>query len=741
LKKKIIYDKSKILYFSSYPPRECGIATFTKDLTMAMDKKFNPRLKSKILAINDNGSSIYNYGKNVVMQIDESDIEQYIDIAEKINKNNKIKLVNIQHEFGIFGGEKGEFLIPFLEKLEKPVVITFHSLIPKPNKERLKLVKALAKRSNAVVVMANHAVEILKNKYELKSDKIYMIHHGVPLIYFLKDNSEIKKLLNLKNKIIISTFGLINRGKGIEYVIKALPNLVKKYPNLLFLIIGETHPNVRREEGELYRNGLVSLVKKLGLKNHVKFYNKYLSLSEIISYLKATDVYVYSALDVNQIVSGTLAYAMGAGKAIVATPSLYANEMMKNKRGIIVKLKNSESMTSAIEKILSDKKLKESLERNVYRFSRRMIWQNVAAKYLDVFKKIIDVNEKIGMSKLPKLKLGHLINMTDDTGIIQHAKHSLPNRFSGYSIDDNARALIVATKYYNKFQSNKSLELINTYLGFLYHCKVKDTYFHNFMSYDKKFLDKKGSEDCFGRTLWATGFLVNSKVDKNLKASAKFIFDNAVKNVDNLRSVRARAFSIIGLYYYYNVYKNENILEKIKRLADKLVESYRINSDKEWKWFEKVITYSNGKLPEALFLAYKVGKEKKYLEVAEESLNFLSSLLILNNKLVLIGHNGWFNFGGKRSYYDQQPVDASSMVQVYVSAFKVTKKEEYYDKAFLAYSWFLGNNSINQVVYDELSGGCYDGLRPSCINLNQGAESTICHLLARLSLEDLSLLK
>jgi glycosyltransferase involved in cell wall biosynthesis len=737
MSEKSVKDKSFILYVSTYPPRECGIATFTRDLTTAMDKKFNPSLKSKVLAVNENGSSIYNYQGKVSMQLNESDIENYIEAAEKVNRNDKIKLVCIEHEFGIFGGEEnGEFLIPFLEKLDKPVVVTLHSVVPDPSDERLRVMKAIAKRSKLITVMAETAVDILDTDYGIPRNKMHVIHHGVPSIDFLKNNLEIKKNLGLDGKIVLSTFGLINKGKGIEYVIRALPRLVEKYPNLLYVIVGETHPVVRRREGEEYRNKLINLAKDLGLKDNVKFYNKYLSLEEIIEYLKASDIYIYSALDENQIVSGTLAYALSAGKAVIATPSLYAKEMLREDRGLLVDFRDANSMESAIGKILGDSELKNKLEKKAYAFTRQMTWPNVAVNYLNVFKKLITVKKTIGIHKLPPIKLSHLITLTDDNGVIQHAKHSLANRETGYTLDDNTRALVVAIMHYDIFKSEKILKLINTYMSYIYYSQKEDGNLHNLMAYDKKFLDEVGSEDSYGRTLWATGRLINSKVSSNLKASAKFVFDNALKNIDDLTSVRAKVFSLIGLYYYYKIHKDKNIYDKIVKLADNLLEAYGDNSSNNWNWFEDSLTYSNGKIPEAMFLAYDVTKNEKYLEVARTSLKFLTSLLMMAGKLVLIGHKGWYKRGKERAFYDQQPVDASSMVQVYMTAYKITGKREYYENALIGFQWFLGRNSLNQVVYDEITGGCYDGLLPECINLNQGAESTISYLLARLRLEE-----
>ena len=726
-------NKSWVLYISTFPPRECGIATFTKELTTAMDRKFNPKLKSKLLAMNDNGSSFYDYGTKVKFQLDDRDIEAYLELAKRINKNPTIKLINIQHEFGIFGGEYGLYLIPFLETLEKPVVITFHSVLPNPDPTRKKVVKALAKRCDAIIVMAKKAIDILEKDYEIDIKKIYCIPHGTPSIPFTA--KETKKNLGLEGKKIISTFGLLSKNKGVEYVIEALPQIVKEHPEALFLVIGETHPQVRKHEGEFYRNFLIKRVEELNLKSHVKFYNKYLTLKEIIKYLKATDVYVNSAKDPNQITSGTLAYAVGCGKAIVATRSLYASEILSEERGIIVDFGDSTKIAESINYLLSNPEKRKEMEKKAYEYGRQMVWNNVAAGYLNVYKSIIEISEKIGLHKFPRIRLNHLINLTDDTGVIQHAKHTLSDRAEGYTLDDNARSLMVAVKYYQKTKEEATLKLVNTYLSFIRYMQKEDGKFHNLLSYDRKFLDKEGSEDSFGRTLWATGYLINTKLPEGIRALAKFIFDNAVKHVPNLKSPRAKAFSILGMYHYYKVHKHPDIILKVRKLSDSLLKRYQQTHNEDWIWFEDYLTYSNGRLPESLFYAYDMTKEKKYLEVAEKTLNFLSSIVLLDNKLVLIGHNGWFNKNGKRAFYDQQPVDAASMVQAYLAAYKITKKEEYYEKALISFNWFLGKNSLNQTVYDESTGGCYDGLLPNCINLNQGAESTISYLIARLSFD------
>ena len=727
-------NKNCVLYMSTFPPRECGIATFTKDLVDSMDKKFNPALKSEVLAINDNGSSIYNYDGKVSFQLDQTDMEGYTSIAEEINGRKDIKIVNVQHEFGIFGGNAGDHLLPFLEKVKKPIVVTFHSVVPAPDECKKRVVEHIFRKASAVVVMAKESVRILKEDYEVNdSKKIFFVPHGVPQVPFNSKNS--KEKVRLENRIVLSTFGLMNRGKGIEYVIESLPQIVKNFPEIIYLVIGETHPQVRKMEGESYRNSLVKLVEELGLRDNVRFYNKYLALAEIIAYLNATDIYVSPSLDENQIVSGTLSYALGCGKAIISTSTAYAKEVLAKNRGILIDFRNPETIGNAIFTLLSDSKLREEMEKNAYELGRKMIWPNVAAEYLGVFNKVVNLREDT-IKKFPALKLSHLASLTDNVGVIHHAKHSVPNRKTGYTLDDNTRALIAAVKHYNIFKSQKSLELIKTYLSFLHYAQKEDGTFHNLLDYERKFLDEEGSEDSYGRALMASGFVVSSNVPENIKATAKFIFDNAVRSVYKLRFLRAKAFSIIGLYYYFRKYKHDDIVEKVKALADSLADAYRENSANEWKWFEPYLTYSNGKLPESLFFAYSITKDKKYLEIAEESLDFLSKTLIVDGKMVLIGNKGWYRKEGERAFYDQQPVDAASMVQSFLTAYSLTKKKIYYSNAVLAFNWFLGKNSLNQMIYDEITGGCFDGLSENTINLNQGAESTISYLLARLSLEE-----
>jgi glycosyltransferase involved in cell wall biosynthesis len=726
------FKNSKICFLSNFPPKECGIATFTQDLITSMNKRFNPKVKSRVIALNEE-SSMYNYDSRVFMQMNKDYLADYISIANRINRSDKIKIVCIQHEFGIFGGEYGSYIIPFLDTVKKPVVVTFHSVLPSPDNLRKKVVNFIGEKSAAIIVMADAAVDILHNDYGVPKNKIHVIRHGIPDTP-LKPAEQYKRKLRLENNIVLSTFGLLSRGKGIEYMIKALPYLVKKYPNILYVIIGETHPVIRKREGEEYRNYLTNLVKKLNLQENVKFYNKYLNVEEIIEYLLASDIYVCTNLEKNQIVSGTLSYAMGCGKAVVSTPNLYAEEVLSHDRGVLAEFQNPKSFAEGIDKILSDLEWKKRIEQNAYAFGRSMIWPNVASSYLHLFNKVVKLREET-TEKYPKIKLNHLKTLTDEIGCIQFSNLSTPDATSGYTVDDNARALIVSTMHDRLYNSEISKELSKIYLNFLE--KVHDgSGRFNDIEYENKKLNP-ASEDAMGRALWSLGHLINNGKDEEYIKKAKEMFDKAHLSITEESSSRAKSFSIIGLYHYYNKYNEERILSKMKQLVDSLVESYKKEAREEWSWFESYLTYSNSKIPEALFLAYNLTKNLEYLKIAERSLKFLTGIVFFKDELSPIGQNGWYNRNGVRSFFDQQPIDASSMVQTYLTAYTITKNEEYYNNAVLAFNWFLGKNHLKQMIYNDVTGGCHDGLSKNSINLNQGAESTIEYLISRLMLEEI----
>ncbi len=729
-----------ILYLSSFPPRECGIATFTRRLTDAIDKEIAPNVKSKICAINSNGTSIYNYPRKVIMQINETEMEDYIKRAYDINKRPEIKIVNIQHEYGLFGGEQGEYLMAFLELLQKPFVITMHTVLPRPDEKMQKVTHIIAEKAVGVTVMNKTAKELLHQVYKIKKNKIHVIPHGVFHVPFPSKNNA-KRKLNLQGKFVLSTFGMISRDKGIEYAIKALPDIVKQYPNVLYLIIGATHPQVLKDEGEKYRNMLKRLIVKHKLQKNVKFYNKYISEKEIPDFLRATDVYIYPMLSREQASSGSLSDAMSCACPAIATKSQYAKSIINHQRGYLVNFRNSTQIRSALFDLIEDKVLRKEMTKNAYFYTRYMTWQNVALSYFKLFNKHAKIIPQDN-SKLPPIKLNYIKNLTDNFGIIQFATHTKPDHHSGYCVDDNARALLGCVEQYEKRKSSATAKLIDIYLNFINFTQKNNGHFHNFVSYHKTYNDLNESDDSFGRTIWALGRTISSTcLNESQQILANKLFKKSYQNIPRQLSNRALAFTIIGLYYIANSPHNnyQNIKNTINTLANKLIKNLQNTTAKQtngWYWFEDVLTYSNYKLPESLFRAYKITKNKQYKEIAEKTLQFLNTITFEKIEYFSpIGQDGWYYRNGKRAYFDQQPEDAASAVEALVIAHQITKKKIYKEQADLAFGWFLGKNHLNQMVYDEATGGCYDGLGKYSLNFNQGAESTLSYFLARLAIE------
>ena len=727
------FNDLDIVFLATFPPRECGIATFTRDLVSSINQRLPKDKKAGIIAMNSNGVNIYNYPPEVVYQISDTDMNDYIEAARQINNSPRIKLVNIQHEFGIFRGTWGDNILAFLEVVNKPVIITFHSVLPHPDPKLRKVVKAICEKVSEIVVMTNKGVDLLRNTYHVNTP-IQVIPHGIPKVSF-EDQSEEKTKLGYEKKLVLSSFGMISAGKGYEYVIESLPKVVKKYPNLLYLIIGETHPVTRKEHGEDYRNLLIDKVKKLKLEKHVKFYNKYLTLEEIIQYLKATDIYISSGMNPNQITSGTLSYAMGCGRAVISTSFLHAKDAITPERGVLVGFKNPKAFERAILSVLDDPEMRREMEKKAYYYTRPMTWPNVAMHYCDMFDKYLDLKEH-EFESLPEIDASHLIRLTDNFGVIQFAVQSTPDINSGYTLDDNARAILVCAKHYEKFREFKQLDLIKTYLNYLKYVQKDDGKLYNFVNKDKEL--SQWSEDAHGRAIWALGYLIsNPNIPDDFKREAEGILIKAIKASDEIKSPRAISFILQGLYFYNTVANSMKTRRQISQMADSLVQIYKSVSNPSWKWFEPYMTYANSKLPEALLYAYLATGKREYLDIGLESLDFLISETFKDETFVPIGQRGWYYKDEKRADYDQQPIEASYMVQSLILAYKIVRDEKYKNYALRAFQWFIGKNTLNQVIYDASTGGCYDGLGENAINLNQGAESTISYLMARLFLMDL----
>lgn len=679
-----------LVFISTFVPRECGIATFTRDL---FDSINAPK---GIIAMSDKK---YSYGKEVIGEIREGKVDDYINIAREINNNDKIKLIHIQHEFGIFGGEYGSHILYFLNEIKKPVIITFHTVLSQAEEKRKEVVQEIAQKVKAIIVMNFESKKILEEEYNISKNIISYIPHGIPSVPLSSGEKE-KKELRLENNIVLSTYGLISEGKGIEYFIQALSEVVKYFPNIKYLVLGETHPVVKRREGEKYRNFLKSEVDRLGLKKNVTFYNKYLNSKDIEYFLNATDVYLSPMLDPKQSASGTISFALGCGKPVISTSTSYAKNIIKENKGILVGFKNPDEISKAIIEIIRDSSKIKQMGINAYIESRFMTWDNVALSHIEIYKKYMEIKVEY-----PKLKLNHMKRLTNNYGIVQFANNTIPNMEYGYSMDDNARALIVAV-------NEKEDKLAKIYLNFIKKNQKEDGSFYNYINKDRVVENEEIAEDVQGRVIWALG-----KTSKG-----KEMFNRALSYIKNIQSPRAKAFAIMGL-------KEEKELMKV--FADDLVKLFTQGKKREWDWFEDCLTYSSSRIPESLLFAYSNLGEKKYLDVAQKSIDFLISKTFSKNKYIPIGQNGWFLKNKRRALFDQQPEDPASMVELLVYAYEITKKEEYKDRAIIAFEWFLGKNHLRQVVYDDSTGGCYDGLGKESLNINQGAESTVCYLLAR----------
>lgn len=730
-------NKPCIAYVATYPPRECGIATFTADLTNAFDGLFAPRIESKIIAINQNEITRYSYNNKVIFQIAQNNKNDYLDCAKKINAHKKIKLIHIEHEFGIYGENFGANLLHLLKEARKPIVITFHTVLPKPVPEMKKVVEEINDYCRLIFVMTKLSKQILMSDYNISDDKIKIVPHGIhPSSY--APSQKTKKILKLQDKVVLSTFGMIGPGKGIEYAIEALPAIIEKYPNIIYLIVGATHPVVLQNEGEKYRNFLIDKVTTLNLQNHVIFYNEYFKYEKLLQFLQATDIYLSLSLNPDQAVSGTLSYALGAGRPAISTAFAQAREDVTEEVGYLVGFNDTKQIEETLLKMLAKPESMEQMSKNAYFRTRNMVWQNVALSYMrEIINVVPELNAK--EKNVPKIKLEHLNKMTDEFGLFQFAELTEPNPKFGYTLDDNARALVAVTEHYEKNQDKLSLKLAGVYLNFIEYV-YKENKLNNYVNYDKSINIESNTqenlEDSHTRGLYALAYASSSmEFAPELRKKAKDLFLLGQKKTNQqISSPRAVSFYIKALCKWTVVENNQSIIDEINKNCDHLVELYKTNNVPGWQWFEDILAYSNGVIPESLLLAYKITGDQRYFNIAKTTLDFLLSHSFKESICIPIGQQKWFKKGSERTYFDQQPEEVTSLVQVLSTMFEISKDEYYKEKMINAFNWFLGNNLLGQVVYDQETGGCYDGVQETEINLNQGAESTISYLIARLTI-------
>jgi glycosyltransferase involved in cell wall biosynthesis len=732
----------KIAYIGTYPPRECGIGTFTRNLLKSMDNnngvKRDP-VERFVIAINDYEQT-YDYPGEVKLTVRQEHQRDYIKAAKFINISGA-DLCILEHEFGIFGGQSGIYILPLLHRLEIPLIVTLHTVVKTPSYNEKAVIQEICKMANKIVLMSKKAIEFLTNIYNIPKEKIVFIEHGVPDIQFNQEQS--KKEFKLENKKVLLTFGLLSRNKGIETVIKALPKIVEKFPDTFYIILGKTHPNVLRHSGEEYRNYLLLLIKSLKMENHVFFLNEFISQKELFKYLSAADIYITPYLNEAQVTSGTLSYAVGTGSACISTPYWHAQELLAEGRGRLFNFNDSKKLSTILMELLDKPDLLKNLRQKAYDYGRKISWPIIGEKYITLSEKILNEKPEVVVKKemiidpliLPPFSLVHIERLTDDTGIIQHAKFGIPNLKEGYCLDDNARALLMVLMAYRQKKNVLALKLSPIYLSYIQYMQNKDGTFRNFLSFSRNFLDTVGSEDCFGRAVWALGYLLGNAPNDAYYQSGKSIFFNASPNFEKLQSIRGIANTMVGISYYLKSnMDDESMKGRIRSLAYNLVRHYEEQSSPDWKWFEPSLAYDNGMLPLALLHSAEILNDDKLMLVAMETMDFLTKITIRDGYLSSIGNENWHKKGGgEPSMFAQQPVDALAMVLMFYQAFHLTKDKEYLNKLFTSFMWFLGENDLRINLFDFETMGCCDGLESYGVNRNQGAESSLAYLISHLT--------
>lgn len=729
-------DHAEILFISSYPPRECGIATYSQDLIDALNTKFSTSISIKVCAL-ESGAMNYAYPGEVVSTLDTSNPDQYKSVAAAINSNKKLKLVLIQHEFGFFRKQEEAFQ-DFISTISKPIILVFHTVLIHPNEHLLTQVRKITDVCRSVIVMTHNSAEILIKDYGVRKHKISIIPHGTHLVPHL--NVEfLKSKYGLSGRKVLSTFGLLNAGKGIETTLDAMPAIIEQCPEVIFLLLGKTHPEVVTSEGEKYRSMLEKKVSENGLQDHVVFINNYLSLSDLLEYLQLTDVYLFTTKDPNQAVSGTFAYAMSCACPIISTPIPHAKELLSSDTGIIFDFGRSDQLAEGVIRLLKDENLRRTISTNALQKIVSTAWENSAVSHAMLIWKITGKSKTIKYN-VPVILLDHLDRMSTETGIIQFSRVNQPDIQSGYTLDDNARALVTVCMHYMLTGDNDSILKIRKYLRFIHHCQQPSGEFLNYVNENNEFTvqnEEVNLDDSNGRALWALGYTLSLHrlLPHDISALARVIFENRLQGIDSVYSPRAMAFTIKGMYYYLNAVKNPGAFSMVKVFANRLVQMYRQESSTTWEWFEAYLTYANSILPESLLYAYLLTGEETYKDIAVSSLDFLLSQTFNANGIEVISNKGWLIKGKPAGKYGEQPIDVAYTVMTLGKFYEVLKEKEYRDKMETAFNWFLGSNRLHQIVYNPRTGGCYDGLEETHVNLNQGAESTVSYLMARLTFE------
>ncbi len=741
---EITTNINRIAFLGDHLPRHCGIATFTADICDAIAAEY-PQCQCVVGAVNDRPEG-YDYPARIRFEIDEKELDSYRRAADFLNINNA-EIVLVQHEFGIYGGPDGSYLLALLRDVRMPVITTLHTVLREPNRDQLALMKQLDELSNRFIVMAERGKDFLEKIYGIRPEKIDVIPHGIPDIPFIDPDFN-KDQFGVEGKTVLLTFGLLSPKKGIEHVIEALPAILEQHPNVVYIILGATHPHVIAREGESYRLKLERLAKDRGVAANVIFYNRFVTLEELKEFIGAADIYITPYLNESQITSGTLAYTFGAGKAVISTPYWHASELLANDRGILVPFANPEAIAEGVKRFLSDPILMTATRKRAWKLGRGMIWSVVARRHMETFERArasLSVPPRKSFAartldnrpyELPPLKLDHLLRMTDRTGILQHAIFNVPNFAEGYCTDDNARAFILTLLLEETMGLATRMQiehLASIYLAFLWNAFDQESCrFRNFMSYQRHWLEQEGSEDSHARALWAAGTALGRSKTEGHRNLCALLFQLGLPTVENFSSPRAWAFALIAIQEYLRAFSGDRSANQLREvLTNRLVELFRANSSDEWVWFESVATYDNARLSQAMILSGYWTSRGDVVEIGLRSLRWLVEQQSEDGgHFAPIGSNGFWTRGKECARFDQQPLEAYAMIAACVEAYALTHDLTWQRAARRCFEWFLGRNDLGQALYDSSTGGCRDALHADRVNQNQGAESTLAFQLA-----------
>ncbi len=741
----------RIAVVGNYLPRRCGIATFTTDLCDAIHAEYGAT-ELLALPVNDTPEG-YSYPARIRFELSQDELASYRQASDFLNFSN-IDLVCLQHEYGIFGGSAGAHILELLRRLHMPVVTTLHTVLREPNPDQREVMLEIAALSDRLIVMSRQSAEILQETFRVPVSKIDLIPHGIPDVPFT-DPHFYKDVFGTEGKDVLLTFGLLSPNKGIENVIQALPTILSRHSNVVYMVSGVTHPHILRREGDVYRLSLQRLARDLGVENNVIFRNRFVSPAELVELIGGADIYITPYKHKGQVVSGTLARALSAGKAIISTPYLHALELLDDGRGALVPFDDPQAIAAKTIELLDNGTARHAMRKRAYLYARDMVWNRVAQQYMGSFERVYNErlrkpratfsaqNTEKTLDRLPAVKLDHLYRMTDHTGIMEHAVFSVPNYPEGYSTDDNARALIVAILLEELGIDTRTgpLDLASRYLAFLWLAfDPASKRFRNCLSYERQWQESEGSEDSHGRALWGLGSVLGRSKDAGLRGAAGRLLELAVPAAVEFRSPRACAFALLGLDEYLESFPGDRAaVHAASALGDRLLECYRSNRSKDWKWFEHELAYSNARLPQALIRAGKRGASDELVSAGLEALDWLTKIQRCDVKghFVPIGSHGFYSKKTEKARFDQQPIEACAAVSACLEAYRATGKSRWRKEAWSAFNWFLGDNDLQVALYDPSTGGCRDGLHPDRANENQGAESTLSFLMALLEMRKL----